>query len=549
MPPLEASTEDAPRADASPADAADASPADPGDNWFVRPAMTAATPPMGWSSWNAFHCSIDEPTIEAISNAMVSSGMKAAGYEFVNIDDCWAAGARDAQGNLPADPTQFPDGMKAVVDHIHANGLKAGLYTTVGAQTCAGRPGSQGYTQQDANNWASWGVDYAKIDWCGVQGDPATNWMQWHDALLATGRPITYSICTAGRFSPTNWAYAMGNLWRTTDDINPTWSWMLQILDMNEPLASLAGPGHWNDPDMLEVGNSPLDDVQDETHLSLWAMMAAPLISGNDLRSMPADVAAILTNAEVIAVDQDPIGYQGYRVSPAGSSSEVWVKPLQGSGSRAVALFNRGTTAATLTVSFSDIGLQSGAATVRDLWAHTDLGTFQDSYSAMTQPNATMLLRVEGTSPALPHGAASVSDLGWTYAANYWGPAERDMSNGEQAAGDGRAITIDGTTFAKGIGCHAGSLVRVRLGGRCTSFSASVGVDDEVTGVGTVDFQVWADGDLLVDTGVVQSKAPAKPVAVDVTGKNELRLYVGNANDGNAFDHADWGNAQLKCAP
>jgi alpha-galactosidase len=515
------------------------------DAWYVRPATLAATPPMGWSSWNAFHCSIDEKTIEAISDAAVAHGLKTAGYEFMNIDDCWAASTRDAQGNISGDPKQFPDGMRAVADHIHANGLKAGIYTAVAASTCAGRPGSLGHTQQDANTYAAWGYDYVKVDACGVQGDPATNWRQWQTALQATGQPMTYSVCTAGRFDETNWAPTVGNLWRTTDDINPTWSWILQIVDMNEPLASLASPGHWNDPDMLEVGNG-LTDVQNRTHFSVWAMMSAPLILGNDLRSMPDAVTSVLSNQEIIAVDQDPLGYQGYRVKTDGTL-EVWMKPLQGNGARAVALVNRGTTAADISVDWTSIGLQAGSASVRDLWTHADLGPFQDSYQSNVGPQAAVVLRVEGTPPAVPRGTPFVSDLAWSYASNYWGPAERDQSNGEQAANDGHPITIAGKTFAKGIGVHAGSLIRIRLGGGCSSFAASVGVDDEET-TGTVDFQVWGDGKLLVDTGTVKSGDAAKALSLDVSGVNELRLLVGNANDGNDGDHADWGNAQLTCA-
>jgi alpha-galactosidase len=530
--------------DATPADAA---PADPGDEWYVRPASTAATPPMGWNSWNAFHCAIDEASIKAIADAVVSRGLKAAGYAFVNVDDCWQASARDVQGNIQADPAAFPDGMQGLVGYVHGLGLKAGIYTTVGAQTCAGRPGSLGYTQQDANTYASWAVDYAKIDWCGVQGDPPASWTAWRDAILATGWPMTYSVCTAGRFDPGSWADAVGNLWRTTDDINTNWDWILQIADANEPLASLAGPGHWNDPDMLEVGNG-LTDAQNKTHFSLWAIMAAPLIAGNDLRTMPAGVASILTNTEVIAVDQDPIGYQGVRVVQNGPL-EVWAKPLHGAGSRAVALLNRGTTSGAITVDWTSIGLAAGPAKVRDLWARADLGTFQDRFTATVAPLATTLVKVDGTPPALPHGAAYVSDLGWTYAANYWGPAERDRSNGEAAAGDGHPISIHGATFTKGVGTHAGSLIRVRLGQRCTSFSASVGVDDEVTAGGTVTFQVWADGDALADTGVMKLGDPARKLVLDVTGKNELRLLVGNARDGNLGDHADWADAKVGCAP
>jgi alpha-galactosidase len=514
-------------------------------------ALTARTPPMGWNSWNAFHCNIDAAAIMGVADALVSSGMKDAGYEFVNIDDCWAD-HRDAQGNIVAG-SNFPNGIKSVVDYIHGKGLKAGIYTTVGDQTCAGRPGSRGFTTQDAKTYASWGVDYAKIDWCGVQGDAATNWREWQTALGASGREMVFSICTAGFYDPWNWAPEVGNLWRTTNDINPNWAWILQILDLNQPLASLAKPGAWNDPDMLEVGNGVgadqiVTDAQNKTHLGLWAIMAAPLIAGNDLRSMSAAVQAILTNKEVIAVDQDLLGYQGYRVRKSGDL-EVWMKPLEGNAERAVALFNRGTVAADIQVSWSELGLHSGVATVRDLWAHSELGEARDTFKLQVDPQATALLKISGSPPELPHSAAYLSDLDPTYASNYWGPIERNQSNGEQNPGDGHPLSIAKTTFTKGVGVHAGSLIRYRLGGRCTSFSAQVGVDDEVTGVGSVRFQVFTDGALVADSGILRSGAVAKTLNVDLSGKQELKLLASNANDGNLFDHADWAEALVECAP
>jgi len=528
---------------------AGATDGEPPDVWFQPSDVTIArTPPMGWNSWNAFKCNYTATDIEAMADALVSSGMQAAGYEYLNIDDCWAD-HRAADGTIVA-ASNFPNGIKPVVDYIHSKGLKAGLYTTVGDGTCVGRPGSRGHTSQDANTYASWGVDYAKIDWCGVQGDPATNWRDWRDALKATGRPIVFSICTAGRFDPWNWAYATGNLWRTTDDINPNWSWILQILDQNEPLASLARPGAWNDPDMLEVGNGIntwdiQSDAQNKTHFSLWAMMAAPLIAGNDLRKMTPAVKAVLTNPEVIAVDQDPLGYQGHRVRHA-ADVELWVKPLSGSGERAVALFNRGTAAESITIDWAELGLSPGTAMVRDLWAQKDLGTLAN-FSTEIQPQATTLLKITGKPPAFPSGHAYLSDLTPSYASNYWGPIERDQSNGEQAANDGKPLSIAKTPFAKGLGVHAGSLVRYALGARCSSFSVQVGVDDDVTGAGSVRFIVSADGAPLADSGVMKSGDAPKKFTLNVTGKHELKLLANNADDGNNFDHADWADAVLDC--
>ncbi len=522
------------------------------DTWYQPPLGTPArTPPMGFNTWNAFHCNYAVKDIEAIADALVSTGMKDAGYEYLNLDDCWQD-HRDAQGNIVAG-SNFPNGIKPVADYIHGKGLKMGLYTTVGDQTCAGRPGSRNHTLQDAKTYASWGVDYAKIDWCGVVGDPATNWREWRDALSGVGRPITFSICTAGRFDAWNWAYDVGNLWRTTDDINPGWSWILQILDQNQPLASLARPGAWNDPDMLEVGNgiNPNDiqsDAQNKTHFGLWAMMAAPLLAGNDLRKMSDEVKAVLTNKEVIAVDQDLLGYQGYRVRREGQL-EVWVKPLVGNGKRAVALFNRGQAAASIAVSWSELGLAAGAASVRDLWAHQDLGVKQDGFEGRVEPQATLLLEVSGTPPSAPRGQAYLSDLTASYASNYWGPVERDQSNGEQAAADGKPLQIAGTVFQKGLGVHAGSLMRYRLAGRCSSFSVKVGVDDEVKNAGSVRFYLFADGAKLADSGVLKKGDAAKVLSIDVTGKAELKLLASNADDGYDSDHGDWADARLECQP
>jgi alpha-galactosidase len=522
---------------------------DPGDTWIIPSGVNiAATPPMGWNSWNTFQCGVSDAIVRAAADALVTSGMSAAGYEFVNIDDCWAD-HRDAQGNIVA-AAAFPSGMKAVADYIHGKGLKAGIYTTVGDQTCAGRPGSRNHTAQDANAYAAWGMDYAKIDWCGLTGDAATAWGEWRDALSATQRRIVFSICSAGRFDPWNWAPQLGNLWRTTDDINANdWNWIMNIVEINEPLAALAHPGAWNDPDMLEVGNGSLSDTQNRTHFSLWAMMAAPLIAGNDLRNMPDAVRTILTNTEVIAVDQDPLGYQGYRARQDGTS-DLWFKPLQGSGVRAVALVNHSSTAAAqIAFKWVEIGLADGAATVRDLWEHTDLGSFQSGYSATVPPEGTVVLKVTGAPPPLPRGATFLSDLVWTYAASYWGPVERDMSNGEKLPGDGHSLSIAGQTYAKGLGSHAGSLIRYRLGGRCSSFSGAVGVDDEVPRPGSVTFEIWSDGTRRFHTGVMKKGDAAAPFTIDVSGVNELKLLTTNAQDGYDSDHADWVNVQVTCAP
>ncbi|HSF99750.1 MAG TPA: alpha-galactosidase, partial [Vicinamibacterales bacterium] len=305
----------------------------------------APTPPMGWNSWNRFACDVSEQLIRETADAMVASGMRDAGYTYVVIDDCWQV-ARDSAGTIVADPERFPSGMKALADYVHAQGLKFGLYSDAGLKTCEGRPGSRGYEYQDARTYAAWGVDYLKYDWChhGTQNAEAS-YRLMRDALDASGRLITLSICEWGSNQPWLWARDIGHLWRTTGDIKDCWvcerglSWT-SILDRQVGLESYAGPGGWNDPDMLEVGNGGMTLVEYRAHFSMWAILAAPLMAGNDLRSMTPETRDILTNREVIAVDQDPLGRQGRKVRDDGDV-EVWARELA-DGSRAVALLNRG---------------------------------------------------------------------------------------------------------------------------------------------------------------------------------------------------------------
>ncbi|WP_188151576.1 glycoside hydrolase family 27 protein [Teredinibacter waterburyi] len=297
----------------------------------------AMTPPMGWNSWNHFGCNVDEKMIKATADMMVKSGMKDAGYEYVNIDDCWH-GERDANGRIQPDPKHFPSGMKALADYVHKKGLKLGIYSDAGWTTCAGKPGSRGYEFIDAKTYAEWGIDYVKYDWCATDGLKAEGaYMTMSKAVKEAGRPMILSICEWGDNKPWNWAAPLGQLWRTTGDIyacfdceydHGTWSsWgVLQILDMQDGLRKFAGPGHWNDPDMMEVGNG-MTLAEDRAHFSMWAMLAAPLIAGNDLRNMSKETTALLTNKAVIAVDQDALGIQGFKYE-AEDGVEVWFKPL-----------------------------------------------------------------------------------------------------------------------------------------------------------------------------------------------------------------------------
>jgi alpha-galactosidase len=364
----------------------------------ARAQQLAATPPMGWNSWNHYGCKVTDAIVREQARAMAANGMKAAGYEYVNIDDCWQ-GKRDVKGFIhPND--RFPD-MKALGDYIHSLGLKFGIYSSPGPKTCAGYAGSYRHEKQDAETYASWGVDYLKYDWCSARrvyklSQMPAVYRKMHEALVATGRPIVYSLCEYGMDRVWQWGPSVGgNLWRTTDDITDHYTRMAFIGFGQEGLAKFAGPGHWNDPDMLEVGNGHMNADEYRTHMSLWCILAAPLISGNDLSTMSPETLSMLTNPEVVAVDQDPAGTEGHRVSEEGPL-QVWVKPLA-DGSRAVGLFNQGESTIPVTVRFKGIGL-SGEVLVRDLWARKDLGAFSGSYTARVPRHGVVMIKVKSGS-------------------------------------------------------------------------------------------------------------------------------------------------------
>jgi alpha-galactosidase len=355
----------------------------------------AKTPPMGWNSWNKFAGRVDDAAVRGMADAMASNGMKEVGYQYINIDDTWEAG-RDARGNITAN-TKFPN-MKALANYVHSKGLKIGIYSSPGPNTCAGYEGSYGREEQDAQTYAAWGIDYLKYDWCGARNlytdqEMRALYQVMGDALLKTQRPIVYSLCQYGRAEVWKWgADVGGNVWRTTGDIRDTWDSMTTIGFSQDELAPWASPGHWNDPDMLEIGNGGMTDVEYRTHMSLWSILGAPLLAGNDLRSMSSATLEILTNREVIAVNQDEEGKQGRRISKSGDQ-EVWTRPLFG-GAQAVGLFNRGGTPSKITLTWSDLGLISTPTHVRDLWAHGDLKLDGSEYSVMVPSHGVVMLRV-----------------------------------------------------------------------------------------------------------------------------------------------------------
>ncbi|MBV9405916.1 MAG: glycoside hydrolase family 27 protein [Acidobacteriaceae bacterium] len=356
----------------------------------------AKTPPMGWNSWNKFASQVSDKVVREVADAMAANGMRDAGYVYVNIDDTWE-GSRDGEGNIQTN-SKFPD-MKALADYVHAKGLKLGIYSSPGPTTCAGYLGSFRHEEQDAKTYAAWGIDYLKYDWCSASqvydyhSMPAV-YAKMGEALLHSGRPIIYSLCQYGVFHGPEWgASTGGNSWRTTGDIADRWSSMSHLgFDLQLNLAQYAGPGHWNDPDMLEIGNGGMTETEYRTHMSLWSLLAAPLLAGNDLRSVKPEILAILMNREAITIDQDALGKEAKRVAKDGDC-EVWARPLA-DGAYAVGLFNRGASAAKVTAKWSDFGLD-GKARVRDVWAHADRGLMADQFSAEVASHGVVLIRLE----------------------------------------------------------------------------------------------------------------------------------------------------------
>ncbi|CAI9111658.1 OLC1v1011941C2 [Oldenlandia corymbosa var. corymbosa] len=363
-----------------------------GDHQDVRRQLLdnglGRTPPMGWNSWNHFSCNIDEKLIKQTADAMVSKGLAGLGYRYINLDDCWAEYNRDAKGNLVPKASTFPSGIKALADYVHSKGLKLGIYSDAGTQTCSKTmPGSLGHEEQDAKTFASWGIDYLKYDNCNDNGiDPKQRYPIMSKALLNSGRSIFFSLCEWGLEDPATWAKQLGNSWRTTGDISDDWNSMTSRADENDKWANYSGPGGWNDPDMLEVGNGGMSTEEYRSHFSIWALAKAPLLIGCDIRSMDSTTFQLLSNKEVIAVNQDNLGIQGRKLKKNGDL-EVWGGPL--SGNRvAVVLWNRGSSTATITAYWSDLSLRSTTVVnARDLWAVTTQLLFVPIYYFLSVPN------------------------------------------------------------------------------------------------------------------------------------------------------------------
>ncbi len=371
----------------------------------------ALTPPMGWNTWNTFAANINEDLVRQTAEAMIANGMRDAGYKYIVLDDTWSALERDARGNLVPDPKKFPSGLKALGDFLHAKGFLFGIYNCAGTKTCGGYPGGQGHEYQDALAYASWGVDYLKYDWCNHgTADARETYKTMRDALSAAGRPVVFSLCEWGQNKPWEWAGDVGHLWRTTGDIYDSYDgrkgWAMgwkRILDLQyslvegsgpDGLGKYAGPGHWNDPDMLEVGKEGLSFAESRAHFSLWCIIAAPLMAGNDVRHMTPEIHDLLTDRDVIALDQDPLGKQGFRaLAEPGKNIEIWVKELS-HGEWAVCALNTSNAAADLTVHWDQLWTVRGQFSLRDLWAKKDAGDNSKPYTAQVAPHDVLLFRL-----------------------------------------------------------------------------------------------------------------------------------------------------------
>ncbi|MHC4150602.1 MAG: NPCBM/NEW2 domain-containing protein [Planctomycetota bacterium] len=510
----------------------------------------ALTPPMGWNSWNAFETDIDEEKIKQIADAMVDSGMRDSGYIYLVLDDGWMADSRDNNGNLTADPNKFPSGMKAIGDYIHSKGLKFGLYEDRGHLTCQQLPGSFEHEREDMNTFASWGVDYIKMDSCFAENNgrlSSEDYTLYRYSIMSTGRPMVLSISDFGNGA---WAWGgeeMSQLWRTSYDIYP---WMdsvyycadtsagdLSIHPAFNGLWQFAGPGHWNDPDMLQVGNMK-ETIEDKAHFSLWCILTAPLMAGNDIRSMSETVKNILTAPGVIKVNQDPRGIQGYKVYDNGDH-EIYNKPLY-DGTTAVLLLNKGEETASITVTWDMIGL-SGKQKVRDLWARKELGYFTNYYTAENlSQHGIMFIKVGSVGPELPTPAPlplekyAITKSGTTYLSDlYYLWRNGNHPKKDRNFNDER-ITINGVIYNKGLGCSGDSKVMYKLNKMGDRFKAFVGLGDSYDGNGTGRFRIYNEdlfgNRVLFDSGDMHKGSLAKQIDLDVKGIECLLLVFEGEN-------------------
>ncbi|WP_181969764.1 NPCBM/NEW2 domain-containing protein [Paraburkholderia sp. DHOC27] len=527
------------------------------------------TPPLGWNSWNTFGCKDTEAIIKSVADAIASNGMAAAGYQYVTVDDCWVGGRNATTGQLYSNATTFPDGIAALAAYVHGKGLKFGLYTSGGTNTCAGlahgtRPpsyppgvgaGSLGHESVDAQTFANWGVDYIKLDYCGGS---LTAFPAMRAGIAATGRTMFLSInpYSANTTLPTNFASdgtlyvpAYADMSRISQDISAKFTSVTSIIDTSAADVAWAVPGYFNDMDMLEVGNGMTQD-QDTAHFIMWSIMSSGLNAGNDVRSQSAATQALLTNANVIAVNQDALALQAVLdTADSAGSLQVWTKPLATTGTRAVAFLNRGATAAPITVNFANLGL-SGPVQATNVLTGASLGTVTQSLTQTVPATGAVLVKLTGTDPVASNGPLALQS--WVWSAVQSGnvavkvfPNGSPLPTGATATG---AVVVHGVSYIDGLTVNAPAQLVYRLNGKCTTFQSDIGLDAAAQGGGTVDYQVWADNVELYDSGLVANATPIKTVKVSVAGRNTLRLVITDGADGVTNDVADWANPSLACS-
>ncbi len=510
----------------------------------VPDGLIGARPAMGWNGYNAFECStdLDEAVLRETADLLVSSGMQSAGYRYFILDDCWQERNEDGRREFLAE--RLPNGITSLVDYIDERGLSFGLFSLI--EDCVQMPGSQGYELQDAEDFANWGVDYLKYTHCGmIDQDIEPPVVQMVEALALTQRPIIVSLA-APPFSP--WMPRTVNLWRTADNAEPTWESMLASIDASLPLAAYARPGAFNDPDMLELGNGELTLGEQRAQFAVWSILAAPLIAGNDLRDMTDETLAILTNSGVIALNQDPLGLQAAVVQQQ-SDVDVLAKPLSDCGARGVVVFNRGSEEAEVSLIWPELWLQSQPASARDLWNDAEQEVDDEGLTLTVPGHDAVALRVDGTEPALPHGETYLGDLDWTYVTNGAQPGDVPIRSGvNQPLANG--IRLNGAAYEYGLVTRVPSLIRYRLGQRCSRFVADVGLADEQDTASAAQFEIWADGQRLFQSGVVTASTPPVNVDIDLNGRRELRLMVGATDDATEPpERVVWAGALLYCQP
>jgi alpha-galactosidase len=501
----------------------------------------ALTPPMGFNTWYAYALGFNEQTIHDVVDAMATNGLLAAGYNYICLDDGWA-GYRDANGFIFPDPAKFPSGMKALADYIHGKGFKMGLYTTFGARTCGQLPGTCGHVEQDVSTYAAWGIDYLKYEGCTSctpNDDLRSEYERMSKALATCGRPILFNGSIDRPAA--DWMPAIMNSWRGTgDNFHGFWN-ILQHLDFVARTPGLAGPGQWNDPDVLEVGHAGISREEARANFTMWCMVAAPLLIAT------VDVAWLdtLTNRELIAVDQDPAGIQGYCVKTNGDL-QVWIKPLANERTLAVALLNRGSQEGQTQVDWEDLGLIQVPVIVRDLWAKAPLGVFSNSFSCTVPPHGVRAFRIDADETLVfpPSGTNSLNDLIALAETSLAAPPIRNSNS------TGAPLRVAGVQYTQGLGVQGTSQCRYFIGPGSGVFSAMVGLDDATVSTNArVVFRVFGDGELLFESEPMAKGSPAREMRVDLSGRAVLKLETARVGDPTGECLADWVAAEVAVSP